>query len=362
MAHNCHKCGKDFKKKQHLEYHLNKKTPCDGEVHQENENNQIDAKKLREYLEDCKCVYCGKEFTRKNSVLYHIKNNCKKVREIENEKQKIFIKLKEEENLRITELANENSKLKDIIQQQEKNFEKKFLELQKNILEIKSQNLTTNTNNSHNNTNSNNNNVNIDNSIKDSNIQQQIILANYTSNGMPPISREELLPIFKRGFQAPVELTKSIHFNPKYPEYHNVYIPRINEKHGMIFVDNKWKFIDRNELIDDIYEHKRAYIVENLDSFIKGINENEKTRLKRWLDQDDNDESIKNTKNDIKRLLVNNKNMAVERKKELEKQNKKKKYELATIKKPKIEEYDSNSNSDSDNISNYSYDKDNDSD
>jgi|LakMenEpi03Aug12_release.lakeMendotaPanAssembly.Ray.scaffolds.fasta_scaffold2605715_1 hypothetical protein len=40
-------------------------------------------------------------------------------------------------------------------------------------------------------------------------------------------------------------------------------------------------------------------------------------------------------------------------------ENKKKKYELATIKKPKIEEYDSNS--DSDNISNYSYDKDNDS-
>jgi hypothetical protein len=200
MTHNCYKCGKDFKKKQHLEYHLNKKTPCDEEVHQENENNQIDAKKLREYLEDCKCVYCGKEFTRKNSVLYHIKNNCKKVREIENEKQKIFAKLKEEENLRITELANENSKLKDIIQQQEKNFEKKFLELQKNILEIKSQNPTTNTNNSHN--KNSNNNVNIDNSIKDSNIQQQIILANYTSSGMPPISQEELLPIFKRGFQA----------------------------------------------------------------------------------------------------------------------------------------------------------------
>jgi hypothetical protein len=125
----------------------------------------------------------------------------------------------------------------------------------------------------------------------------------------------------------------------------------------MIFVDNKWKFIDRNELIDDIYEHKRAYIVENLDSVLKVLNENEKMRLKRWLNQDDNDESIKNTKNDIKRLLVNNKDMPLKQKKELEKQNKNQKYSLATIKKqkkPKIEEY----NSDSDNISNYSYNND----
>jgi hypothetical protein len=60
-------------------------------------------------------------------------------------------------------------------------------------------------------------------------------------------------------------------------------------------------------------------------------------------------------------LLVNNKNMALERKKELDRQNKKKKIELAILKKPKIEEYDSNieNNSDSDDISNYSYDKNN---
>jgi hypothetical protein len=34
----------------------------------------------------CKCIYCQKEFTRKDSVMYHIKNNCKKVKEIEEEK------------------------------------------------------------------------------------------------------------------------------------------------------------------------------------------------------------------------------------------------------------------------------------
>jgi hypothetical protein len=52
-------------------------------------------------------------------------------------------------------------------------------------------------------------------------------------------------------------------------------------------------------------------------------------------------------------LLINNKKMALERKKELEKQNKKKKYEPTIIKKPKVEEYDSDS--DSSYVSNYSY-------
>jgi hypothetical protein len=62
-------------------------------------NNIIDAKKLKEYLNECKCIYCDKEFTRKDNVLYHMKHNCKKVKEIEDKKQKIFMKLKEEDDM-----------------------------------------------------------------------------------------------------------------------------------------------------------------------------------------------------------------------------------------------------------------------
>ncbi len=93
---SCHKCQKIFKLKQHLERHLNKKNQCDKLINKEEEikekpefpiNNEnikiIDAKALRECLEECNCVYCGKHFAYKHSVLYHIKNNCKQVKEIE---------------------------------------------------------------------------------------------------------------------------------------------------------------------------------------------------------------------------------------------------------------------------------------
>jgi hypothetical protein len=361
---SCHKCGKCFAQKINLEYHLQKKNPCDKflkksgisvidekEIDKQNKidynNNDseiIDAQKLREYMDNLKCVYCKKEFKRKICVLNHIKNNCKRVKEIEEERNNIFLKLKqekeakeiqkkieEEETNKIKLLENEISILKSSLenkdkklQVQEKKFEKKLQKeiskIKKSITKISNQN--SNNINNINNINSNNiNSNNTDNSIN--NNQQNIILTNYTGSGMPPLQQEEIIPLLKRGFQTAVELTKKVHFNPKYPEFHNVFIPRINETNGMIFIENAWKIIDRDELVNDIYEHKRAYVIENLDTYIDKLDDNKKKSLKRWLDRDDNDEGVINTKKDIKKLLYDNRHMAMVRKKEFEKQNKK---------------------------------------
>jgi hypothetical protein len=114
-----------------------------------------------------------------------------------------------------------------------------------------------------------------------------------------------------------------IHFNPKYPEYHNIFIPKINERYGMKYIDGDWTLIEKNELVDDVYEDKKEYVVENLDDFIEHLDENKKRSLNRWLDTEDDNESVKNTKEDIKKLLYENRKMAMDRKKELENMNKK---------------------------------------
>jgi hypothetical protein len=128
----------------------------------------------------------------------------------------------------------------------------------------------------------------------------------------------------------------------------------------MIYTDDAWKITDRDELVNDIYENKRAFIIENLDTFINKLDENKKKSLKRWLDRDDDDEGIINTKEDIKRLLFDNRHMAMSRKKELDKLNKKK-LEIVSLakKQPVVEEV--NNDYDSSNISNYSYEENNDS-
>ncbi len=45
-------------------------------------------------------------------------------------------------------------------------------------------------------------------------------------------------------------------------------IATINEKHGMIYQNNSWKLIDKNESADVIFENKRDFIFQNLNKFL----------------------------------------------------------------------------------------------
>ena len=148
-------------------------------------------------------------------------------------------------------------------------------------------------------------------------------MVDYNKEDLSKIDKKEILAIMKRGFQAPVELTRTIHCNPKYPEFHNVFIPKINEKNGMIHIKDKWNLIDKNELSDDIYHRKRDYIIQNLEYYIDQLDEFKIKSLKRWLNTvDDDDEAIINTKKDIKNVLYENRALAMNQKKLLEKQKK----------------------------------------
>ena len=91
----------------------------------------------------------------------------------------------------------------------------------------------------------------------------------------------------------------------------------------MIHIKDKWNLIDKNELSDDIYHRKRDFIIQNLEHYIDQLDEFKKKSLKRWLDTtDDDDEAIINTKRDIKNILYENRSLAMNQKKLLEKQKK----------------------------------------
>jgi hypothetical protein len=351
--YECDDCGKKFDKKSNYDRHKNKKISCNKAFINEKINIQndskdkllhvnskkIDGKLIKQFLDECKCGYCGKEFARKDNVIYHIKNNCKKVKEIEEERNQIFMQLKEEEEKiqKIKKLEEEQKLLKE----ENKKNKEETLHLKKDLDKLKKeldkiQNSTKNNNNmNHNKNNSNNSNIIANNKLTNNNIntinnsnnnsnnnnnntinnQQNITLVEYKNEDLNQLDKNEILTIMKRGFQAPVELTRTIHFNPKYPEYHNIFIPKINEKYGMVYMNSKWRLIDKNELVEDIYENKRDFIIQNLDNFINQLDEYKKKSLRRWLNTDDNDnESIINTKEDIKRLLYDNRHLAMDKK------------------------------------------------
>jgi hypothetical protein len=210
--YKCDNCEKEFDRKNCYENHINRINPCVKLLNPDNNiklpennnsnNNIINAKRMKECLEKCICIYCNKEFTRRDNVIYHIKHSCKKVKEIENEKLQIFNELKrieeEKEKKKILEekkfklLEEENMKIKQETAQLKKVVSKLEKELKKST-----KNITTIGSNNKNNKNSNN-------IITTTNNQQNIVLVGYKKEDMENIDKNEFLAIMKRGYQAPL--------------------------------------------------------------------------------------------------------------------------------------------------------------
>ena len=57
-----------------------------------------------------------------------------------------------------------------------------------------------------------------------------------------------------KGFRSVPQLVEAIHFNPKKPENHNVYIPNIKNNYAMIWNGTKWDLTSREDIIDNMYE------------------------------------------------------------------------------------------------------------
>ena len=136
-----------------------------------------------------------------------------------------------------------------------------------------------------------------------------ITLVAHGKEDMTKLIRDEVIDALKNGFDSTTKLIENVHFNPRIPEYHNVYIPSMKDKYAMVYDGNDWNIVRKDDLIDELYDNKRNYIEENLDDFVNSLSKSRKDALKRWLDKDDDFPYIQKVKNDIKLLLYNKRRM-----------------------------------------------------
>jgi hypothetical protein len=235
----------------------------------------------------------------------HMRTACSVKKINDNEKEQIYERLKqlEEDNKQLTKLvADNNKKLKENDEKLKKNNEqlkKAMVTIQKN-----SKNVTRISHDTHNN--------NINNGIV-----AHINLIGYGNEDMSKIDKKEIIKAMQQGFKSTIKLTEALHFNPKYPEYHNVYISNMKDKYAMMFDGKDWNLTMKDELINKIYDDKKNYIEENLDDFVDSLTEPRKKALDRWLETDDEDEKISKIKNEIKLLLYNKRNFIVDKQKDI---------------------------------------------
>jgi uncharacterized C2H2 Zn-finger protein len=284
VVYICDKCNKPFHTKSSYTKHINTKTVC------------IDRNNLK--IDANKCIYCLKMFSTKGNIVRHIKSDCYVVKKINSEKQEIFNRLKQEEldrfnhceTILVNKTDTKNKELKEELKELEN------MRLQNKIDRIKCSIIQ----NSHNTTNIQN--------IQTTNIY----LIGYGKEDLTKLKQKEIIKVLNKGFMSPVELTETIHFNPKYPEYHNVYISSMKDKYAMVYNGKTWNLVNKVELVDQIYDEKKDFISENFEEFYDSLTSSKRNALKEWFNMDDDDQKIKQIKEDLKLLLYNKRKIVLD--------------------------------------------------
>ena len=249
----CDNCGYVFMRRFHLEKHIKNKS-C----------------KIRKH----ECKYCDKKFTTNNSMYRHMKYSCQ-VKKKDDEKKDLILE-------RLIKLEEENAELK------------KEMKKMKQVTNI------TNNNNKINNGTINNGTIN------------NIVLIGHGKEDLTKIDNDDILKCLKKGFYLTIYLTEAVHFNPKYPEYHNVYISNIKDKYAMMYDGKEWSLTRKTELIDRLYEDKKNYIEDNMEYFLETLSKSQIRALERWLNTDDEHDKIKEVKDKIKLLLYNKREVVID--------------------------------------------------
>ncbi len=333
--YQCSICDRNFRQKCHLNDHLNKKNKCkpiNDKLHviateltiitpipdaitpnlsnvsiALHQDTSLDKSPLLTSNNIPTCNYCNKTFTRKNVMHKHIKESCKIAKQQNKEKQDIFDKLILEDAKKqeiIDKLKSENELLGKIKQLEDgtKNLENEIKNLKKAMK--KTQPITNNT--------QNNNNINIGNTTNN------IIMVSYGHEDLSKITPKMLSTACKKGYNSIIHLVEAVHFNPEFPENHNVYIPSVKDKHAMIFYDDMWNLKNKDDVVNDMYDTNRDYIMENLEGINNLLNDGEKRALNRWLDSEKNKDksdkdkkAIEITHENLKLLLHNKRHIPV---------------------------------------------------
>ena len=256
MSFECPDCKKGFTTKQNKNKHIKNDT-CKKTKHQ--------------------CKYCKKYYATSSGMYRHVRDACKVKKDNDEKKEEIYNQL--------LLLQEENKLLKNQLKQSNKIINKTINNKNKTI-----------------------NNIN---NINNGTINNNIILVGYGKEDMSKIDHKEILKGLRNGFYSTVKLTDTIHFNPKYPEYHNIYISNIKDKYGMMYDGKDWTLVPKAELIDKIYDNKKNYIEENVEEFYDSLSLSRKRALERWFDTDEEHEKIKEIKEKIKLLLYNKRHIVL---------------------------------------------------
>jgi hypothetical protein len=305
----CDKCEIIFEKKYLLTRHLKRKSSCyKPEKLIEKYKDKIkyiddEIKKLTEFSirSNTICQFCKEIFLKKGNMIRHLELNC--------DIKKNIIKEKNEYNEKINKYQDDIDKLNkdnliNTLNEKIKNINKDIdtiINNNKSKLDLKEL---------HNITNITNNTINNATNITINNNSFNVNINSFGKEKLDHITEADYKKYLNSFFKGLSNLIEKIHFDENVPENHNISFTNLRSKYINIYDNNKWIIIDKNEIVDKIISKK----YELLNNKFEELKENNKltnkitANFEEFQENYNNDEAQKNTKENIKMLLYNNRN------------------------------------------------------
>ena len=263
-----------IKCKQNVNVLLTKHKTCQQNV------NVLSTKNCELY----ECEYCNKQFNSRQGRWKHLKTCKEKLKDDEDKEN--LLNLVEMLNSQLDEQRKQLNKQLEEQREQIKEQNEQIKEL------IKKAGVNIGTQN---------------------NIQNNIQILAYGNSDISHLTDKDYVKCLKHSNFCIPHLIKEIHFNPKKPENHNIYISNLKNNYVMIYNGHKWMLNDREESIQNLIDDKESIIEQKLEEWIENGNKypDIMKKFNKYLEKKENDKVINKVKSEIKLMLFNNRDIVL---------------------------------------------------
>jgi hypothetical protein len=146
--------------------------------------------------------------------------------------------------------------------------------------------------------------ININNTI---NQQQNIFnIVPFGEEKFDYITDKEYSKIFKQGCRSMQSFIPMIYCNEEKPENMNVYISNFNDDSIKVFNGKNWIIEKKEDVLHNMYYSKRDHLEYKFDDLYENLTDNAKYYFEKFKECNDDADTIKSIKYDIKNILYAN--------------------------------------------------------
>jgi hypothetical protein len=258
--YTCDLCDKTFTTKQNFHRHIERLNPCN-------------LKKTN------KCKWCDKLFSDSSNCARHEKDSCPvKQQQSMNSEMAEKVRLLELKIIELKEMVDNG--INPIASTQSSSI---------NGNQNQNNHLNTTT------TNTNSNNINI-------------TINKYGYETLTHISPKKMTAIFRKCYESIPAFIMLKHFDKSAPQNRNVYIADLKSKYALTYDGNRWNITDRNDLLDEMYNENLYYLEGKYEENYEDLDDTTATKFRTFLDSKDDDSTVKMVKDNIRKMLYNERN------------------------------------------------------